>query len=85
MTTLLLVAGDSSGDQHAAAFVRAFRERDPDARFVGMAGARMQSAGVEVMVSQSALAVSGFSAVAANAASIVRAWTAMGPWPTKAS
>ena len=78
MTTLLLVAGDSSGDQHAAEFVRAFRERDPEARFVGMAGARMESAGVEVAVPQSALAVSGFSAVAGSAISIVQAWNAIG-------
>ena len=78
MTTLLLVAGDSSGDQHAAEFVRAFRERDSGARFVGMAGARMESAGVEVAVPQSVLAVSGFSAVASSAVSIVRAWNAMG-------
>lgn len=78
MTTLLLAAGDSSGDQHAAEFVKAFREREPHTRFVGMAGARMKSAGVEVAVPQSALAVSGFSAVAGSAISIARSWNAMG-------
>ena len=42
MKTLLLVAGDASGDQHAAEFVRTFRELHPDTRFVGMGGVEME-------------------------------------------
>ena len=78
MTRLLLLAGDVSGDHHAADFVRAFRALRPDARFVGMGGAEMARAGVEIASPGSALAVGGFSELAASVGSIARAWREMG-------
>ena len=77
MTTLLLVAGDVSGDHHAADFVRAFKRLRPGTRFVGMGGAAMEGAGVEVTVPQRALAVGGFFGLGSSAGSIFRAWREM--------
>ena len=57
MTTLLLSAGDASGELHAAPFVEAFRRRVPEARFLGMGGTEMEKAGVELVVHQRELAI----------------------------
>lgn len=74
MTTVLVAAGDASGDQHAADFVEAFLARRPGARFVGMGGDSMARSGVELLVHQRDLAVGGFLELAGSAAVIVRAW-----------
>jgi lipid-A-disaccharide synthase len=58
---LMVVAGEESGDAHAAALVRALRERAPGTRFefFGAAGARMREAGVEPVVRDEDLAITG--------------------------
>jgi lipid-A-disaccharide synthase len=78
VTTLLLVAGDASGDLHAADFVRAFRARHPDTRFVGLGGVQMREAGVELAVDQRDLAVGGLLELAGSLGSIASAWRRMG-------
>ncbi len=77
MITVLLSAGDASGDLHAADLVRALRLRCPDARFVGLGGDEMQKAGVELFVHQRALAVGGLVELLAAARRIVSAWRGM--------
>ncbi|MFN8588105.1 MAG: lipid-A-disaccharide synthase [Candidatus Eisenbacteria bacterium] len=62
---LLVVAGEASGDVHAAALVRALRER-ADVDVCGVAGPRMRAAGVRAIVEQERLAVIGFSGVLAK-------------------
>jgi hypothetical protein len=49
---LMVVAGEESGDAHAAALVRALRGRAPGVRFefFGATGRRMREAGVESVV-----------------------------------
>ncbi len=74
MTTLLLSAGDASGDLHAADFVRSFRERHPGARFVGLGGPAMREAGVELVADQRALAVGGLVELAGSLTRVVGAW-----------
>jgi lipid-A-disaccharide synthase len=74
MTTVLVAAGDASGDQHAAEFVDAFRGGRPGTRFVGMGGDSMARAGVELLVHQRDLAVGGFFELVGSAVGIVRAW-----------
>lgn len=62
---LLVVAGEASGDHHAAALVRALRARATvEAR--GVAGPRMRAEGVHAIVEQERLAVIGFSGVIAK-------------------
>ncbi len=74
MVTILLSAGDLSGEAHAAALVTAVRARLPGARFVGMGGAKMRAAGVEITVDQSELAVGGIFELIPELGRIVRAW-----------
>lgn len=57
--TVALVAGESSGDNLGAALIHALRARQPQARFVGVAGPAMQAAGCEALAPSSALAVMG--------------------------
>src|SRR5579863_1453908 len=57
--TLLVSAGEASGDLYAASVVEALRRRDARLRFFGCAGPRMRSAGVEAVVDSSSLAVAG--------------------------
>lgn len=74
MTTVLVSAGDASGELHAAAFVEALRERRPDLRAIGIGGAAMEKAGVELTVHQRELAVGGLVEVLGSLNRIVGAW-----------
>ena len=49
MAHLALVAGDPSGDHHAAALVAALSRLDPSLTFAGLGGPRMRDAGVELL------------------------------------
>ncbi len=61
--TIGIVAGEASGDALAATLIHAVRERVPYARFVGIAGPRMEAAGCEAWHPLEALSVRGFSEV----------------------
>lgn len=74
MTTVLVSAGDASGELHASAFVEALRERRPDLRAIGIGGAAMEKAGVELTVHQRELAVGGLVEVLGSLNRIVGAW-----------
>lgn len=49
MPSLCLVAGDPSGDAHAASLVGALRRLDDSLTFAGLGGPRMREAGVELL------------------------------------
>lgn len=61
--TILLSAGEASGDLHGAALARALRHRWPDARLYGLGGPLMEQAGVELLAHTDDLAVMGFAEV----------------------
>jgi lipid-A-disaccharide synthase len=61
--TIFISAGEESGDLHGAALARALRERFPQARFIGLGGARMQAEGVKLLAGLNELAVMGFAEV----------------------
>jgi len=60
----MIVAGEASGDSHAADLVRQILEREPNASFFGSAGPKMRAAGVQATVDADALSVVGIGAVA---------------------
>ena len=68
MTTtqkVMLVAGESSGDTHAAKLVRAMRELsvDVDLEFFGSAGPEMRKAGVDAVVESDGLSIVGLAEI----------------------
>ena len=58
--TILLIAGEASGDHHAAALSVALRKRLPGVRLIGLGGPLMAAAGVELLAGLDQLAVMGF-------------------------
>jgi len=77
MTTILVSAGDLSGERHAADLVRELRRRRPEARVRGMGGEAMARAGVELAFDQRSLAVGGIFELFGSLPRIWRAWRAM--------
>ncbi|MCI0573591.1 MAG: lipid-A-disaccharide synthase, partial [Myxococcaceae bacterium] len=60
---ILVVAGEASGDQHAAALVEQLKARRPDLRFFGMGGPRLKAAGVELLYDAREVSVMGLTEV----------------------
>lgn len=60
---VLVLAGEASGDHHAARVVEAVRARVPGARFLGLGGPELEEAGVELLAGLDRLAVMGFAEV----------------------
>jgi lipid-A-disaccharide synthase len=64
--SILISAGEASGDLYASLLVRELRRHWPDARFFGCTGPRLREAGVETVVSAESLAVVGLVEVLAH-------------------
>ncbi len=60
---IAILAGEDSGDQLGADLIVALRQRHPDARFVGIGGARMQAQGFDSWYDIRELSLFGFSEV----------------------
>ena len=63
---VLVVAGEASGDHHAAGLIRALQSEAPGLRFYGMGGREMVSAGFEALHDARDLAVMGLAEVAGS-------------------
>ena len=61
--SLMIVAGEASGDAHAARLVSAIREMRPEGSFFGSAGPLMRAAGVESVVEADSLSVVGLAEI----------------------
>lgn len=59
MKSVLVIAGEISGDMHAAKVVRAIQARSPDVKFFGVGGDELRAAGMEVLVDAKDMAVLG--------------------------
>lgn len=57
---IMIVAGEVSGDMHAAGLVTALKQKAPGATFFGIGGERMRAAGVETLYDTKDMAVMGF-------------------------
>src|SRR6266498_3027518 len=74
---IMLSAGEASGDLHGATLCRALREVAPDVRLVGMGGARMAEAGMEIMADPTGHAVVGMSEAVGQIPRLYRAYRAL--------
>jgi lipid-A-disaccharide synthase len=61
---LMIVAGEPSGDAHAAALVNALQKKSSQIEYFGATGPLMRSAGVETVVNSDELAIMGILEVA---------------------
>lgn len=69
---LVLSAGETSGDQIGADLARALRKLDPDIELAGLAGPKMQAAGVQPWYGLDALNVMGLSEVIGHLPRLLR-------------
>ena len=67
-----LIAGEASGDLHAANLMAALLEKDPQALFVGLGGDKMRAQGCHLYVDYREMAYMGFVAVFQNLGKISR-------------
>jgi lipid-A-disaccharide synthase len=75
---LMIVAGEASGDAHAAALVRALKKEAHDSiEFFGATGALMREAGVETIVRSDDLAILGLAEIAQALPKFWRAFQAL--------
>ena len=63
---LLIIAGETSGDQHGAAMIRVLREDFPDLPIFGVGGEQLRAAGVETLFDIGTLNVVGLVEVLAK-------------------
>ncbi len=68
-----MVAGEASGDEHAARLVAAIKERAPGLEFFGIGGEALAAQGVRLLCPASELAVVGLSEVAGRLGAVLRA------------
>ncbi|MDD4871867.1 MAG: lipid-A-disaccharide synthase [Kiritimatiellae bacterium] len=58
--SIMIIAGEISGDMHASMLVRAIKERKPETVIYGIGGERMRTEGVETFYDIEDMAVMGF-------------------------
>ena len=74
---ILLSAGEASGDQHAASLFLELKKLVPEVKAIGMGGAKMRAAGVEIRYDSTAIAVIGTVEVIKHYGEIRRALALM--------
>jgi lipid-A-disaccharide synthase len=76
--TVLIIAGEASGDAHGARLVAEIRRMLPRAHFVGIGGEALASQGVELLARAEDLAVVGLTEVAGRLPAVVGALREVG-------
>jgi lipid-A-disaccharide synthase len=74
---LMVVAGEASGDLHAADVLAEIRRRRPDLRAFGMGGSRLQAAGLERLFDAREISVMGIAEVLPRLPRIWRVFRAL--------
>ena len=57
---IFIIAGEPSGDIHAASLVKAIKKESPNISFIGTGGDRMKTEGVNILTHIDQLSVMGF-------------------------
>jgi hypothetical protein len=70
--TVMIVAGEASGDMHGAALVYEMSKINPSLNFYGIGGSQLEKMGVKLFVNNSSLAVMGITEVVSKLISIVK-------------
>lgn len=78
MKSILIVAGESSGDRHGAEVVREFKRQHPDFAFFGVGGENLAEEGVELCSSIKELSAIGIFEVVSRLPQIRRVFTRLG-------
>ena len=79
IVSIMIVAGEASGDKHGASLARALRELHPEVKFdlFGSGGDEMRRAGVETLVDARDVAIIGVPEVARAFGKLYRAYRTM--------
>jgi lipid-A-disaccharide synthase len=70
--TVMIVAGEASGDMHGASLVREMLRIDPSLNFYGIGGNKMQNAGVKLLINAAETAVVGLTEVISKFGTLFR-------------
>ncbi len=75
---IMVVAGEASGDSHAASVVKSLHEIYPNVKVFGMGGSKLRAVGMETTVdSEHSASVMGFTEVIGSFGKIVAAFTTL--------
>ncbi|MFW6081278.1 MAG: lipid-A-disaccharide synthase [Desulfosalsimonas sp.] len=69
---VMIIAGETSGDNHGARLVKEMSARDPDLEFFGIGGSQMRQAGVEILTNADTLSVVGITEVFSRLPVVIR-------------
>ncbi len=75
--SIVIIAGETSGDAHGAQLVRAMQQRRQGLFFCGIGGERLQAAGVDILMDLHQLSVVGITEVAAKIPRVLTAVSAV--------
>lgn len=70
--SVMIIAGEASGDQHGAKLVRAMQKKHSQLFFCGIGGTALREANVRILVDASELSVIGFTEVFSKARGILK-------------
>lgn len=71
---VFIIAGEESGDQHAASLVERLLKRDPGLKISGLGGKHLEAQGMHNILDLTQLAITGISGVAGHLFDIYRAF-----------
>lgn len=70
--SVMIIAGEASGDLHGAKVVHAMKERASDLYFFGIGGRELRASGVDIVIDASELAVVGITEIFSKTSSLLR-------------
>jgi lipid-A-disaccharide synthase len=68
--TIMMIAGEASGDSHGSKLVQSIQQKDPHIEFIGLGGDQMREAGVSLYFHLNDLSVVGITEVFARSSGI---------------